>query len=198
MTDTKVTNRDLRYIPTGYTKVTYKKPVDAVAYVQINYQGEGRSKGKSFAIGYSGNSKNHDFHYSFKSAEIMQEKLAKWFEACIEREESRIKRRVEAKNETHDLLEGEILVSTWGYDQTNVDFYQVVKVISDKTVIIQEIQDMSIDENKCYMQDYRYPCRDQFVGKPMKKRARGNGVKIESFAWASRWNYEKVLQTSYA
>ena len=39
----------------------------------------------------------------------------------------------------HSLREGNILYSSWGYDQTNVDFYQVVR-ITPKKVVLRELQ----------------------------------------------------------
>lgn len=39
----------------------------------------------------------------------------------------------------HDLREDDILCSSWGYGQTNVDFYQVVR-ITPKKVVLRELQ----------------------------------------------------------
>lgn len=32
---------------------------------------------------------------------------------------------------------GDLFYSSWGYEQTNIDFYQVVRVISDKTIEVR-------------------------------------------------------------
>lgn len=39
----------------------------------------------------------------------------------------------------HSLREGDILYSSWGYDQTNVDFYQVMR-ITPKKVVLRKLQ----------------------------------------------------------
>lgn len=44
----------------------------------------------------------------------------------------------EAIGEVDDTNVGKILVSTWGYDQTNVDFYKVVRE-SESFVWLQKI-----------------------------------------------------------
>ncbi|MHO45241.1 hypothetical protein D9E76_24655 [Escherichia coli] len=35
---------------------------------------------------------------------------------------------------------GDVFVSSWGYEQTNVNFYQVISVHGKKTVTVQEIR----------------------------------------------------------
>lgn len=43
------------------------------------------------------------------------------------------------KNQTNENYLGKVFYSSWGYDQTNVDFYQVVAIKGKKTVILQEL-----------------------------------------------------------
>jgi len=43
------------------------------------------------------------------------------------------------KNQTNENLLGAVFYSSWGYDQTNVNFYQVVALKGKKTVILQEL-----------------------------------------------------------
>ena len=40
---------------------------------------------------------------------------------------------------------GTILVNRWGYEQTNVDFFQVIKV-TEKTVVIRQIAKEKVKE----------------------------------------------------
>ena len=40
---------------------------------------------------------------------------------------------------TNKNLLGKVFYSSWGYDQTNVNFYQVVALKGKKTVILQEL-----------------------------------------------------------
>ncbi|AUP42648.1 hypothetical protein [Escherichia coli] len=35
---------------------------------------------------------------------------------------------------------GDVFVSSWGYEQTNVNFYQVISVHGKKTVTVQEVR----------------------------------------------------------
>ncbi|BBL36001.1 hypothetical protein Nstercoris_02280 (plasmid) [Nitrosomonas stercoris] len=46
-----------------------------------------------------------------------------------------------ARRETaHDLRVGDILFSSWGYNQTNVDFYEVVRIPSGRSAVVRQIE----------------------------------------------------------
>ena len=88
---------------------------------------------------------------------------------------------------------GDILVSSWGYDQTNIDFYQVVGV-TKASVKIREILKKRVGGSQT--QDMMAPEPGQFdpQGKTLTKRfkphysGKGYTVKIESYSWASLWD----------
>lgn len=86
----------------------------------------------------------------------------------------------------HQLLVHDILMASWGYDQTNIDYYQVTKLIGAQTVEIRKIAAKTTPTGS--MCGECYPLIDQFIGEPMKKRVLGDGksVKIESYAYARK------------
>lgn len=92
----------------------------------------------------------------------------------------------------HGLVVGSILSSSWGYDQTNVDFYEVVAV-TGKQVIIREI------EAKQVGRDSVVPVPGKFVGAPMRKAPsiyQGKPwVKIKSYASAKLWDGKPAYET---
>jgi hypothetical protein len=97
---------------------------------------------------------------------------------------------------------GHIFVSSWGYEQTNVDFYEVVSR-SGQTVTVREIsQRVAGTETGNGMADYRLPVAGSFCGEPFKKRLnfwRGQaGIKISSFQHASTWNGQEMYCSWYA
>ncbi|WP_029179108.1 hypothetical protein [Streptococcus suis] len=65
---------------------------------------------------------------------------------------------VETSINQHGALVGDILCAVWGYDQTNYDFYKVIKVTA-KTITIEKLNGYdkgTILKNKktqCYMKD---------------------------------------------
>lgn len=81
---------------------------------------------------------------------------------------------------------GDIFSSSWGYDQTNVDFYQVVKVLN-KSVEVQRISGNEVPTGM--MQGETTPCVGAFCGEPKRHLIKFGsdgrpGFRVNSFAWA--------------
>jgi len=89
---------------------------------------------------------------------------------------------------------GDIFKSSWGYDQTNVDFYQVTRVISEKTIEVTPIEGKRIEDEKVI------PMIGEFTGEPMRRRPRFSqyGIYINgecSFMSASLWDGQPCYVT---
>jgi len=108
------------------------------------------------------------------------------------------KRLEDQKNFAHGLQIGDILVSSWGYDQTNVDYYQVTRLYG-KAIGIREIGKKYLSSDGSGS-DKVAPDQGAFVGPEMKKIPRGGyggaSVKINSFASAHKWDGQPDRQTS--
>jgi hypothetical protein len=88
------------------------------------------------------------------------------------------------------LETGDILVASWGYDQTNVDFYEVTEV-AGKYVTLRKVAAASAnsasDAGRCV------PQSGQFIGEPMRKLVQfGDRVTVDSSRHARKWNTSKV------
>lgn len=84
----------------------------------------------------------------------------------------------------HPLRVGDILKSLWGYDQTNVDYYQVTRLVGRTQVEITPLV-----QNKVYtgaMTGKVSPIMNQFDGPPMRKRPSKEGnIRLTSYSYAS-------------
>lgn len=180
-----------RWIPPGYQRVTYKDPVNAVCFI--------KRAPKIMAMGFIGKQKNPAFHYSYKTLEAANAKMAAFFEFCREVEARKAKNREDSRNYQHDYQVGEILVGTWGYDQTNVDFFQVTAIPSKKTIRIRPIASTSVSDEMPWAQDMVYPVRNNFTGGESLHRVfEGARIKSPVHGYARRWDYNAVHETSYA
>lgn len=99
-------------------------------------------------------------------------------------------RKAERKNFKSDLKAGDILSGTWGWEQTNVEFY---KVLSKKgsTIEIRELGQKTV-EGSTYshgMADMRLP-GDNFVADApiIKKLVRSAYIKINDCISLSKWD----------
>ena len=105
-------------------------------------------------------------------------------EKWIKRQQERQANKTERQATINKLKIGDVLKSSWGYEQTNIDYYQVTRLIGKTMVEIRELkQDRiydDIDQGRCI------PLVDEFDGEPMRKKVSsgGDSVKIASYAWA--------------
>ena len=91
---------------------------------------------------------------------------------------------------------GDILEYSWGYDQTNVDFYQVTRT-TDKTIWLCEIK--ADAEETGFMCGKTVPRPGQFVGKELRKKVQfyrqGPYVKFPH-GYAEKWDgFAKAFST---
>lgn len=95
---------------------------------------------------------------------------------------------------------GDIYVCSWGYDQTNIDYYKVTNV-KNKTVNL-----VSIGQNRNYtgtMQGECVPDPSVTGNKIYTKRMIDNGnnsvsFKMTSYSWAYKWNGKTNHFTEWA
>jgi hypothetical protein len=94
---------------------------------------------------------------------------------------------------------GDIWESTWGYDQTNADFYQVVKVTA-KTVTLQQVGTVDKHDSRTYT-GHSVPDTSKHKGEPFRRTVKtvfGNpGVSINSYAFAEPWDGKPIATSSY-
>jgi len=179
------------FIPSKYSEKVEREGVQAEVYLTDGDNGP-------VAKGFGGKRSKPDFFLRFKSEERRQEYVDKYLDD-LERRIQEKKARQEAKNNFEMSLKvGDILYSSWGYDQTNVDFYQVVELVGKKSVKIRAIGAM-VDSSD-FGADYLKPVKDKFLndGDGMLKRVNQyNSVRIASYASASPYEGKPVYQTSY-
>jgi hypothetical protein len=105
---------------------------------------------------------------------------------ALRKEETKISNAKEAAK----VQVGDIFHCGWGYEQTNVDFYQVVEKPSKSTVVVKKIGYETVNtvswasENVC-------PVKDSFLSnETITKRLSGNWIRFTSYKIASKINPE--------
>ena len=92
-------------------------------------------KGRFILAVFTARSKKPVFHYAFSNDTDRTERLEGFFNAQRRDAARRIEARAARFNYEVKLVEGDILYTSWGWEQTNVDFYQVIHVINKKIVV---------------------------------------------------------------
>lgn len=78
--------------------------------------------------------------------------------------EAKPKEQKEIKN-MFGVKVGDVFVMSWGYDQTNVDFFQVVEIKGAQMVKIREIAQRVTDRESAGMSEYVRPSVGSFLSK---------------------------------
>ncbi|MFT7389130.1 MAG: hypothetical protein ACI8VC_002395 [Candidatus Endobugula sp.] len=134
--------------------------------------------GRPCAAGYCGRGLKPKFSYYYGSIERRNESVTQWMESIVKEKKQR---KTTGKRE---LIVGDVLRSTWGYEQTNIDYYLVTRLVGAASVEMAEIGCLKtfddIDRGQCL------PDVGDVFGEPMIKRVNGVSVKINSFSHASK------------
>jgi hypothetical protein len=181
-----------RYVPEGAVKQMHDDAGAVVYYFNDR-------RGKPSAMAYAGTAYKPAFHHCYADEARRALHVDQWLktqrEACVRRLE-RLQARKEA---THTLTAGDVVYSSWGYDQTNVDFYQVVRVVSAKSVELRQIAQETTEDG--FMCGNTTALKDQFLDRaPMVRRAEGERVmSIDRCRHsASKWNGKPQRCSWYA
>ena len=147
-----------RHIPTGYNEKISHPDYG----IECFFSNEMLS-----AIFYCGKSNKPLFHYKFKTVERMM--------FVINEKINNIKANVDSKNikkakakELNSTLQaknhfyiGEVILNSWGWEQTNIEFYQVVG-LKNKQIIVRELA-QKIDSVVGFMSENVVPIIDKFI-----------------------------------
>lgn len=99
---------------------------------------------------------------------------------------------------------GAIFYSSWGYDQTNITFYQVIRLIGKCSVEVSEIQAIQCEKSRTAFGGTIMPKPDCFIGDSFRKRLLDGYkegqplLKMSSFEHAWPWDGKPKAFTSYA
>ena len=119
--------------------------------------------------GFSGSKGKPDFWYTFRAPEAMATYINTWLDGLRGRTERKNADRIaatEAKAAGHSVAVGDLYHTSWGYDQTNVDWFKVIAVTKAGATVVPLC---SREEETCFMSGWSTPV-DETCGEPFKVR----------------------------
>lgn len=188
-------NREF-YIPKGATKITVKD-LPLVFYVYST------PKGDPAALCFKGKAHKPFFRFRFipgpngcTAEQAREDRIRSTIEAVRKDAEAKAARRKERNSGKGRPEIGTLMHTNWGYEQTNVEHFQVVGHKGKTTLILREVAGARVDTE--YMQGRTAPVFDDFIGEPFERRWNGLGVKICNVrtAWPNQGN-ESFSFSSY-
>lgn len=141
-----------------------------------------------FGLKYGYGRARAEKYYVFPTAERREDFLANLKREQDRKEKHRAERKQRDEEARLAMINkidvGTILYDSWGYDQTNVDFYQVTEK-KGSTVTLRSIQAEQIEGSESFMSDMCRPVKDAFIGPEIpRKRISAYGVKVDQNNWA--------------
>lgn len=99
------------------------------------------------------------------------------------------------------IKKGDILASQWGYEQTNVCFYEVVKA-TKCFVTVREVS--SLCKQTGWAQELKTPCRASYIGEPVRRKVKDFSIakdrpfiEVTDYENAYLWDGRPMEETSY-
>jgi len=145
--------------------------------------------GKLFGVAFAGKANRPLWNYRFRDRNQLDQSIKKSVDERKGHTDKIQQRQQERKDFKHAFEVGDILYSSWGYDQTNISWFQVVES-KDRSVIVREIGSKNAGGSSVL------PDVDKFIGSPMVKLVKpGDRIRINSYSTASKWDGKSKYET---
>lgn len=186
------------FIPKGAIKVADKQS-DAVAYL---YTHKAADKVFPAARVFFGNQSKPVIHCYFTSEAKREAEIERAFDGRRKTMAFKAERRIARASWVPTYKVGDIFRTSWGYDQTNVEYFQIVEIKGKQAVlreICQNVTETGWNTGTCS------PIAGKFIeprhdgdnrGRPIRRLMQEHGIKIDDvrMAWlvkgdaSARWS----------
>jgi hypothetical protein len=132
-----------------------------------------------------------------RAVSAMQEWVEGWVARDAQRKAEQAERR-KTVNASEFYKVGDIVVNTWGYDQTNVEFYRVVEVLPKSIRVVELMQNVS---EKNFMAGETVPAEDlrpngtEYL---LRVKAEGRLTNPQSYYYFHKWSGRPQYVSWYA
>lgn len=110
----------------------------------------------------------HYFNDEARREEWIKERIAAIESVKKDKIDRKSAKAAARANMVNPFKVGDLLYDSWGYDQTNIDFYEIVEV-KPKSVVIREIGAVTVPGSEGMMSSRVKPNPGHYVGEPMLK-----------------------------
>jgi hypothetical protein len=145
---------------------------------------------KVYLIGFKGKAVRLNFHYWYRD----RAKAVAYAEEFLNDARKRDLEKKQSREQADITLEvGDILVSSWGWEQTNIDYYQVIERVGKCSVRLREVAKEMVENDRINMTGKCVPMPGHYVSELFTRRVvNGKGVNISSFQYARKKDYTLV------
>lgn len=133
---------------------------DAIVYGYEYIDASG--KPRFIAIAFHGKSQKPDFNFYFRTNEQRQQKIDSFLNSRKLHYDRQARKTEARKNFVNPFKVGDIFHHSWGYEQTNCDYYQCVEV-KPASVVLRPIGTRTVKGSEGFMCESLMPVKDAFV-----------------------------------
>ena len=130
---------------------------------------------KYIVLAFSANRTNADIYQYFGSLEKAHKEVNAWatrkINAINEERESREKKKALTKRLKEFVSIGDVFYTSWGYEQTNVDYYKVVGFRGTSTLELQQIGAIATPTSHGPCGGEKIPNPEHLIGEVFSKQA---------------------------
>ena len=154
--------------------------------------------GVPHAVAFHGRAQKPDWHYRFRDEADRETRIQNFFDTRRRILEHKAERRHQHAAADRGLELGDVLCASWGWEQTNVDFYEVTGLVGKRTIEYRPIAQTK--RSTGFMCGQCRPNPGSYVGTgTYRARASEGAIRINSFTYARKTDPAKEhYWSSYA
>lgn len=160
----------------------------------INYT----KSGKPVVAIWETRSHRTTYHYSFDDADRLFQFIEQRKQQADKREAQKLEQEKKYAEEKKAFVPGAILYSSWGYEQTNIDWYVILERKND-FVTIQQIENVKTYDNGFNDRGDCTPDVNTKIGEPFRKKiTKYASINLEPYIGCWLWDGKSKAWSSYA
>lgn len=171
--------------------------IDSPEGLGVAYIAEWKQPGKWQVVAYRGTAGKPDFNFIYRSREQAEQKIQDWFKSLVAHKIYVLESRRQ-QNAPHTFKVDDIITNSWGYDQTNVDCYQITRV-SEHFVWLKPIASELVPDEGCGPMSGRVvPNPGAFLDKPEEQHKATGAYVCFKYGSGSKWDGRSLYCSWYA
>tara|TARA_Y100000589_G_scaffold328657_1_gene373263 strand:+ start:197 stop:826 length:630 start_codon:yes stop_codon:yes gene_type:complete len=156
-----------------------------------------KNEDRLIAVAWSGKRSKYDWYYRFQDKKQMDKYISDYFCKLEDIARLKIERKEQKKKEKQEFFDsiqvGDIFVDSWGYDQTNVDFYKVTKKLKASIKVVKIGNETVADYTSALLV---IPRESIHTSEEITKVSQDGYIRTSSFSYAWPWNGKPMHETA--
>ena len=156
-----------------------------------------KNENKLIAVAWSGKRSKYDWYFRFRDKKQMDKYISDYFCKLEDMARLKIERKEQKKKEKLEFFDsiqiGDIFVDSWGYDQTQNEFYKVTKKLKASIKVVKIGSKTVANYTSALLVE---PVPDAVISEEITKVPQDGYIATRSFSCALPWNGKPLHETA--